>query len=200
MTRRGPTLLFDIDGTVLDWLGPFCEFMRLHDHPYIQRPEQTHDLLPNFPSLGTAATLTAWIDQFAHTAGYNFLRLYPDVERAVAVLRAARDDVLLIGVSCCGTTSYIRNARANSLRALGLDALFCLPQGADKRDIFERFSPGAIVFEDNPHHLVAAQEAGHAGILKVQPYNTGVEADHHLEDWSELTHPDEWQALFNRFL
>ena len=200
MSFDAPTILFDIDGTVLDWLGPFCEFMRMHDHVYVQRPEQTHDILPNFPSVASSVALGAWIDQFAHTAGYNFLKLYPDVERAFAVLRADWSKSLLIGVSCCGTTSHIRSARANHLRPLGLDALFCLPQWADKRDIFERFSPGAIVFEDNPAAAAAAHRAGHAVVLKDQPYNTGVEADHRFEDWSEFTQPAGWATLLRKFL
>lgn len=170
------TIVFDVDGAILDWLGGFFWF--LENKKGIKpgcRPEDVHDhdLAKVLPI--SSFEVVGLINDFNSSHYFAALDILKNSLYGMNKLRSELPDWHFAVVTAAGCSPKTVRYRAENIdNVFGdlLDEVFIMPLGETKLDLFRRFPPGrAIVIEDTPKYVGDAKNAGHFAIIVDAPYN-----------------------------
>ena len=179
-------ILTDCDGVLLDWEGPFHEWMIKKGYTKIKHgiynlaeaygipKEDKHDVVREFNE-------SAWM---------CCLPVLRDADTGVARLFAEgyRFDV----ITSLSLDPYAKELRwINLNRTIGgaaFEDLICLDTGADKDDALDKYEPGHWWIEDKPENCDTGLKYGHRPILIDHPHNQWYQnpAVVRVHNWREL--------------
>ena len=179
-------ILTDCDGVLLDWEGPFHEWMIKKGYTKIKHciynlaeaygipKEDKHDIVREFNE-------SAWM---------CCLPVLRDSRTGVATLVDAgyRFDC----ITSLSTDPYAKKLRWENLHThFGKDAfdnLICLDTGADKDDALDKYEPGHWWIEDKPENCDTGLKYGLKPILIDHPHNQWYQnpAVVRVKNWREL--------------
>jgi hypothetical protein len=179
-------ILTDCDGVLLDWEGPFHEWMLKKGYSKIK-----HGIYNLAEAYGIEKDAKHDIvREFNESAWMCCLPVLRDADHGVATLfnHGYRFDV----ITSLSLDPYAKQLRWTNLNThIGSDAfddLICLDTGADKDDALVKYAPGHWWIEDKPENCDTGLKYGHRPILIDHPHNQWYQNPEvvRVKTWKEL--------------
>ena len=176
MGQMKQVVLTDCDGVLLNWDGPFDEW--LVQRRGFKAPSSFGSASGSRPSQQSGRVLSNYhlsdkeIDElvfsFNDTANVGFLPPFRDAAHVVKKLHAEHGFVFRV-ITNIGTNHYSKMLREKNLRSVfgsAIDTVTCLPIRSDKRDALEQYKDTGLVWvEDNVKHATLGLHLGLKSIL-----------------------------------
>lgn len=183
------TIIFDVDGVLLDWFEGFNDWMHARGfHPKTEKSD-TYDMTAYW---GLAdPQIAALIKDFNRSAEFGVLPHVPGALQAVRQLRRTWNDCLFVAITCAGIHPKTMMYRAINLLQFELDALHVLPLRTSKFTELAWYSGNGnvLIFEDHIGHALEAASLGMQVGLLNWPWNQA-EIDHpnvrRYAGWSDV--------------
>lgn len=181
-----PTIILDVDGVLLDYLGGFVPWTVSRGYTPTKRVHEIDDWeidswLPGIPH----EEARRLIGEFATTEEFGRLPMIPGALEAISNLREAFPHVRIGALTAAGHDPRTAQLRRANLEKFQLDFLTVLPIGASKKDHLIDIGANGVFIDDLMHHIRTAEEVGLATILFRRSYNAH-ETHHRIaNDWSE---------------
>ena len=180
------SLIFDMDGVLLDWHSGFERHMAAAGRPprcpqaYRADYDNIHD------SFGfDRATFCEHVRGYHRTEAFKRVPEMPGARRAITEIRR-RVPVSLpfYAVTAVDDEPAVRAARLQHLSGLPIDELRLVGLTGSKEAHFRELGP-AIVFEDSPGKAAEAIRAGCIVVLIDWPHNRAADCHYRISDWAE---------------
>jgi hypothetical protein len=179
-------ILTDCDGVLLDWEGPFHEWMQKKGYTKIK--DGIYNLAEAY-GIEKDAKYDI-VREFNESAWMCCLPVLRDADHGVATLfnHGYRFDV----ITSLSLDPYAKQLRWTNLNThIGSDAfddLICLDTGADKDDALVKYAPGHWWIEDKPENCDTGLKYGHRPILIDHPHNQWYQNPEvvRVKTWKEL--------------
>jgi beta-phosphoglucomutase-like phosphatase (HAD superfamily) len=181
---RPPALILDVDGVLIDWIGPFKRWME-HNKKLAPdwRARDDYSLTTIYPQISREEA-NACVEEFHRSYEYRRLTPLPWVEITLRHLREELPSLEIAVVSACGVEEKVVDSRRWQLRGLPINTLIPVEPHAHKGIAFSNYAPGSVVVEDHPGHLKAAAALDIRTIVFDQPWNRGVDyCDARISEW-----------------
>ena len=184
---ENPVIVFDVDGTLLDFVGGFVDWMERQGHQAAGRHQAItqHDRFIEdlYPALDLAEGRRL-IGEFNHTPEFLDLPFLPGALEAVATIRDQFPRALCVAVSSMGNAETAIVQRRKNLLPFDLDGFIPVPWGQMKAPTLQGLGAD-VLFDDHPGQIAAALAVGLPAVLVSQPWNADSAHQPRLSDWRD---------------
>lgn len=177
------TVIYDVDGVLLDWVGAFNSWVEAKGFRRKETGEDRYNLWERFEGM-TPLLSDQLIQEFAVSSAYGQMRWIEGAHAGVVALRNSFPTSRHVVVTSCGHEIETLYMRAAQLRGMGFHEFHPVAVGAEKRPWFSG-GGRTLVIEDSPHHLESARAAGCITIALAQPWNKEWDGPR-ARTWDEL--------------
>lgn len=178
------TILTDVDGVILDFLGAFEQWVIQQGYD-INENAIGHDFDLSLAFKDDVDAIQVIRDFFNTDMASN---LMPLRESNIHLGELNDNGYDFIAITACPNLDDVLENRKNNIKnAIGFDFKQIIGAGflSGKKDILSRYSPSVWV-EDNLDHAIIGAELGHQVFLIDHPYNQGKGQFTRVNCWEEI--------------